>query len=143
VIARLARWSVAGIAALTIAGCDTADRPDTPELLQIARGVDRLRDAPPEQKRPLLKALSQLPCAEDAGCQLKQLCVRAYEAHLEALDGTAAVRRALDKGDAGPLDQAARLVELSRTRLEQARELTEQCAKLEAELRPDLSVDPR
>jgi hypothetical protein len=97
----------------------------------VAQQIDRLREADNAQKRAELATLVGLPCGEPALCSLKELCVRAYSLHQEALDEIAALKAMTDPGAATPTsggDAASRL-DVTQKKLEQARAETEQCAR--------------
>jgi hypothetical protein len=92
-----------------------------------------VRSAPNDAKPPLLKALGNAECTLDDVCELKKLCVEAYEVHLRALSGTRAARHAVES-DAGSNKKAAELLGQSARWLEEAADKTRRCADLEAEI---------
>jgi hypothetical protein len=102
----------------------------------MSRGVTALRDAPNPAKRPLLDALSHVPCSTPDVCRLKLVCVEAYRSHVQTFEQSQALQKTLD-GDAASAPQAAELGELLRSlevRLGQARKATAHCAELEGEV---------
>jgi hypothetical protein len=98
----------------------------------VAQQIDRLREADNAQKRAELATLVGLPCGEPALCTLKELCVRAYSLHQEALDEIAALKAMTEPGAAVPAagakDASSRLG-VTEKKLEQARAETEECAR--------------
>jgi hypothetical protein len=114
-------------------GCKSdAERAELAEVAHLVEHIDRLRRADNADKEPLLGALSAAECRGADACALKDLCVRAYRLHQDALDAIAAAkRRASD--DAAALDAAATAREAARLSaiegdLNEAKGLTERCA---------------
>lgn len=114
-------------------GCKSdAERAELAEVAHLVEHIDRLRRADNADKAPLLGALSAAECRGADACALKDLCVRAYRLHQDALDAiTAAKRRA--SGDAAAPDAAAKAREATRLAaiqddLTQAKSLAERCA---------------
>jgi hypothetical protein len=92
-----------------------------------------LRSAPNDAKAPLLKALANVECKTADICELKRICVDAYEVHLRALTGTRAARHAVET-DAGSGKRAAELLGQSAHWLEEAAAKTKRCTDLEGEI---------
>jgi hypothetical protein len=103
---------------------------------RMSRSVTALRDAPNAAKRPLLDALSRVPCSAPDVCRLQQVCVAAYRTHIQAFEQSQSLRNTLD-ADAASAQQVAPLGPLLRTlelQLGQARKAAERCAELEGEV---------
>jgi hypothetical protein len=101
------------------------------EAERVVYAVESVRNAPNDAKPPLLKALGNAECKLDDVCELKKLCVDAYEVHLRALNGTRAARHAVES-DAGSAKKAAELLGQSARWLEEAADKTKRCTDLEA-----------
>ena len=109
-----------------------AERAELAEVAHLVEHIDRLRRADNADKEPLLGALSAAPCRGADACALKDLCVRAYRLHQDALDAIAAAKRRA-AGDAAALDEAAKAREAKRLSaiekdLTEAKALAERCA---------------
>ncbi len=65
------------------------------EAGRISHAIDGLREAPNASKRERFGALASAPCETPDLCQLKQLCVAGYTAHLHALAETARAKALL------------------------------------------------
>jgi hypothetical protein len=109
-----------------------ANRRRQGEAVRVAQQIDRLREADNAHKRAELGTLIELPCGEPALCTLKELCVRAYSLHQEALDEIAALKSMTEPNAATPAaaphDASLRLGVTER-KLEQARSETAECAR--------------
>jgi hypothetical protein len=119
------RRTFAALVALAFAlGCPSdSERRHRAEVALLAEHIDRLRSADNANKREPLSRLMALECRESELCALKDLCVRAYDLHQNALDSIEHMKQ---------VDPKARSpVELAQTErdLQQARQLGEQCAE--------------
>lgn len=86
------------IACLLLASCRPGAEIDPAaraEVAQLSFAIDKLTAAPNPDKRGALNALASTPCKLDPTCLLKRTCVEAYRAFTDSLDGTRAVRQAL------------------------------------------------
>jgi hypothetical protein len=113
-----------------LAGCkSSAERMHQGQIANLAERIDRLRRADNPDKRALLETLALTPCPDATACGLKDLCVRAYRLHQDALDSIRALQ-AMAHVDAGSIPPSVS-EKLTHTRsvLEQARQLTEKCAE--------------
>jgi len=117
----------------TLGGCDSeAKRRSQAEAVRVAQQIDRLREADNEHKRGELGTLIGLACGEPAVCTLKELCVRAYSLHQEALDEIAALKAMTAPGSAVPpaaVQGASSRLGVTEQKLERARTDTEECAR--------------
>ena len=107
------------------------------EAAALVRAINQLRDAPNEAKRPLHKALDQLPCGSDDLCDLKRICYKAYLRHIRALDSARALRHALaDGGIVAPAAsaEAVQLADDAQRYLERARFLNRRCVRLQGQI---------
>jgi hypothetical protein len=109
-----------------------AERAELAEVAHLVEHIDRLRRADNADKAPLLGALSAAECRGADACALKDLCVRAYRLHQDALDAIAAAKRRAS-GDPTALDDVAKAHEASRLSaiegdLSEAKVLAERCA---------------
>jgi hypothetical protein len=125
----------AGVALLLLAlsACNSeAERRRQGEAVRVAQQIDRLREADNAHKRAELGTLVGLPCGEPALCTLKELCVRAYSLHQEALDEIAALKAMTEPGSAVPAaaaqDASSRLG-VTQQKLEKALAETAECAR--------------
>jgi hypothetical protein len=114
-------------------GCNSeAKRRSQAEAVRVAQQIDRLREADNDHKRGELGTLVGLACGEPAVCTLKELCVRAYSLHQEALDEIAALKAMTAPGSAVPAaaarDASSRL-DMTEQKLERARADTAECAR--------------
>jgi hypothetical protein len=132
----LLRAAVASLALCLAAtpGCKSdAERAELAEVAHLVERIDRLRRADNADKEPLLGALSQAECHGADACALKDLCVRAYRLHQDALDAIAAAKRRAAL-DAAAMDAAAKAREATRLSgiendLTEAKALAERCAE--------------
>lgn len=107
----------------------SAERTHQGQVAHLAERIDRLRRADNSDKRALLDALTLVPCPDATACGLKDLCVRAYRLHQDALDSIRALQ-AIAHADAGSVPAGiSEKLSHTRTVLEQARQLTENCAE--------------
>jgi hypothetical protein len=116
-------------ASLAVAiGCHSdAERREQARVANLAARIDRLRQAPNGDKRPLLDALAAAECVGAEACALKDLCVRAYQVHQRGLDAVAVLQRqAAADADRASVQEQMRAAEADLTR---ARELGELCAE--------------
>lgn len=106
----------------------SGERMHQGQVANLAERIDRLRRAENPDKRALLEALTLAPCPDATACGLKDLCVRAYRLHQDALDSIRALQ-AVAHADGGsvPPDIGEQLTH-TRAVLERARQLTETCA---------------
>jgi hypothetical protein len=106
---------------LAILCCDQSGSAKRAEVRSVATAIDRLRQAANPDKAPKLVELSKLPCSVPDVCQLRDLCVRAYEQQVEALDRIAAVKAGREGGGVSAIEQ----------QLESARKLAHECLEFE------------
>jgi hypothetical protein len=111
-------------------GCQSdARRASQAQVLALAERVERLRRADNADKRQLLEALRSAECASTEACALKDLCVRAYQLHQNALDSIQRLKQLSEQAGApAPADTQAQLGEAQQA-LEQAKDLSQQCAE--------------
>lgn len=109
------------------------------EAGRVSRAVDLLRRAPNADKGQKLQALRATGCTFPRVCEFRHACVQAYESYVTAIDGAQAARRALAQ-DAGPTEDAARLVLQSEKRLKQSHELQRKCLAVQGALREELKL---
>jgi hypothetical protein len=125
-------------------GCQgEADQQRRAEAGRVSRAIDVLRRAPNRQKQPRLLALKAEPCTFDDVCQLKSVCVEAYERHIKSVESSRVARRALEQSKAGDGDkdvQAAKLVAQSKQQLEQSKKLMSGCLAAQGTLRRRLDL---
>ena len=95
------------------------------ELSRINKAIDDLRMAENSGKAPFLKQLRAEVCQEH--CVLRDKCIEAYEAHIEALSLIE------DAGRRGK-DEAARRLDQAEGRLKEALVQIKACTSLQAEL---------
>jgi hypothetical protein len=101
----------------------------------VAYAVQALREAPHDATRPLLDALSRVPCSVEDVCLLRRRCVDAYALHSGALDALAAVRHAASRSDEPVPVGAASLLGRAAEDLRRSAELQKACVDLEGEVR--------
>ena len=111
------------------------DQAARSEAGALARGVQVLRDAPNDAKRPFLSALEALPCSAADRCDLKKGCDAAYSLQVQAWDAIAAVRAATRDSTAVVPPEAALLLSRSSADLARASALAKECADLEGAAR--------
>lgn len=118
--------------ALTPACKSDAERAELAEVAHLVEHIDRLRRADNADKAPLLGALSAAECRGADACALKDLCLRAYRLHQDALDAIAAAKRraALDAAatDAAATAREAKRLSAIQNDLTEAKSLAERCA---------------
>jgi hypothetical protein len=94
-----------------------------------------LRRAPNDAKAPRLSALRATACSFNEVCELKRVCLEAYERHLAALQGSHAAQTALGADAGTKTSDVARLVLSSEKQLEKGRELQKQCLAAQGSLK--------
>lgn len=106
-------------------------------MLSFDRKIDAVRAAPNDAKPATLAELEKSPCENPAVCELKALCVQAYDAHLAALRATERARGLLAAPDGGPAASLQAGEELSVAQLElgRSKELAAKCASEQGALR--------
>jgi hypothetical protein len=110
-------------------GCATeTDRRKQGEAVAVARQIDRLRDAENAAKRGELAALELTSCSDAEVCALKDLCVRAYTLHQEALDEIASLH-ALAASPGAAVASTRERLGLTEQKLVGAKAQTEECAR--------------
>jgi hypothetical protein len=121
------------------AGCEGEQAQEARrEAARVSRAVDVLRGAPNPEKAPRLVALRAVECTAPDVCEVKEACVRAYERHLAAVEGSRAARRAVTADAALDQDAAGAAAELttrSQAELEKGKELNRRCLALQGALR--------
>ena len=105
----------------------------------MTRAIEMLRAAPNEGKRPPLLALEHTQCTAHDVCALQKACVTAYRTQVEALEGVAAVRRAVRDTAVVP-PETTELLSRAVSALGDAERLATQCADLEAAARRKYSL---
>jgi hypothetical protein len=116
------------VLALCLLACATeADRRKQGEAITLARQIDRLREADNVAKRSELEALKLASCTDAEVCALKDLCVRAYALHQEALDEIASFQALGASPGAAP--PARERLSLTEQKLQRAKTRTEDCAR--------------
>ena len=124
------------VSALAAWGCGGAERAAKAEAAAIVRAVAIVRAAPNEAKAPLLPGLKGAVCSDPEVCELKKVCVTAYERHQSAIDLTAQVRARLDSGaDAGEAQKLVVLLVDAERKLAESRTLSDDCAEREGAVR--------
>jgi hypothetical protein len=106
---------------LVLVCCDQSGSAKRAEVRSVSNAIDRLREAANPDKAPKLTELSKLPCSVPDVCQLRDLCVRAYQQQVEALDRIAAAKAGSGDGDVSAIEQ----------KLESARKLAHECLEFE------------
>jgi hypothetical protein len=128
------------LAVLALVSCRHEERErQRSEAGRVSRAVELLREAPNSEKSPLLSALRRTECTLDRTRELKDMCVRAYQLHIDALDGVRAAQRSV-RDDAASAGDVAELVVSSEKKLSQSLELQNKCALLQGALRRDLKL---
>lgn len=105
------------------------------KVAQLLRQIDQLRQAENERKAPYLMALKAADCGPAPACELKRVCVKAYERHIEGTDAIRAIKHELSTDAGDNPGQSARLLRKSKLALEKARKLSERCAERQAVVR--------
>lgn len=132
--ARVAHFITLFVAVTALACHGEAAEARRADVARVAEAVRKLRDAPNDEKRPLLLALQQTPCAADDAVKLRKSCSDAYGLQVTALDAVAAVRHAA-QGNAPLPPEAAELLARSEADLKRAAQGTTACADLESDLK--------
>jgi hypothetical protein len=104
-----------------------AERAEQGRIMNLAERIDRLRRADNRDKRELLVGLKKAECVGADACGLKDLCVRAYEMHQQALDAIEALKK-LATGDAGPSPAVRQRLQITEQNLSDAQKLGQECA---------------
>ena len=104
-----------------------AERAEQGRLMNLAERIDRLRRADNRDKRELLDGLKRTECVGSDACGLKDLCVRAYQMHQQALDAIEALKK-LATGDAGPSPAVRERLRITEQNLSDAQKLGQECA---------------
>lgn len=121
--------------ALSPLGCKSqAEREEARDVARIAHRVDELRDAPNNAKVAPLAALKAEACKQPKVCELKTICVQAYELHVESIQASSKVRQRLRESDDAQPAAALSLLQLAEKNLAKARALIDRCIALEGEL---------
>ena len=126
-VLRLRSWSSVALALCSLACATEKERRNQGEAVALARQIDRLRDAENAGKRAELEALKLASCSDAEVCGLKDLCVRAYALHQEALDEIASLHALAAAPGATP--PARERLSLTEQKLERAKTQTEDCAR--------------
>ena len=125
------------LVALGVGACHDEEKlAQLREASATVRAVEQLRNAPNDQKRPLLMALEKLKCTAQDVCDLQRVCTKAYRRHQSALDSARALRHSMgqDGGTAKQSAKSAQLLSHAKRELERARFMTRQCARHQGEV---------
>ena len=124
------RWLPAVCAAgLLASACEDDERRNARELLERIQTVDI--QEPHEQREPQIAALRKMPLHEKRLVEIRDVCVKAHEALLEAEEYQARARRVIEAADGDAAAEAAAPVaqdlERSEAALKQAKALFPRC----------------
>ena len=97
-----------------------------------------MRQATNPEKPERLGALRQLPCSEQALCELKRECERAYAKHVAALGQLEKVKAELSKGQEEGLDDE---LDGARAALIEAEAETQSCVALQSAAKVKYQLD--
>lgn len=142
--ALVGRWVIV-VSLFIFVSCRQSDGGETlGTTAQIARTVEMMRLSSSHDKRLWLNRLQQLACNSEDVCQLKSVCIHAYDAFLKSTDMIDLARHtiarppddaALPDASAESLLEAATLAQTAQRLLGQARAMTQNCAENEAVIR--------
>lgn len=120
---------------LLLPACQAGLRESKAELARLSRGIDQLRDAENSAKANRLEGLLRIDCKHH--CQLKELCVSAYQVHL---DGLSKLAKAKQLASASKTDDvhALSLLADAEAQLNAARPQAQSCAAKENEAQREL-----
>lgn len=134
---RAAALSSAWAVLAAVPACRSAEaRRIEVETAALGRAIDRVRQAPNQEKAPILTQLEEHACQAPEVCELKALCVHAYQVHLRALAAADRARQLLGTKGGGTLAsiQAAQELAQAERDLKIAGELAERCAEEQGNL---------
>lgn len=127
-------WLGAVLVATLLACKSDAERVRLGQVARLADHIDRLRRADNPDKRALLQALAGIDCPDAEACALKDLCLRAYGLHQNALDQIEVLQRLAVQKLAPPPADLPESLERAHAQLEQAKTLSEKCAEEQVRL---------
>jgi hypothetical protein len=125
-LSRLFIWAAGGLGALGGACRGGQEDSLSREAVRITSAVRALRDAPNADKVLLVESVANTSCTAADLCSLRATCLDGYRRHLRALG---------EAHHAGAAGAPAELLARAERELEAAHELTERCARAEAEVR--------
>lgn len=116
------------VALLLLFACNPAEREAKAELARLEQRVDELREAKNDFKQERLEALQVLPCKHH--CELQEICVAAYQVHVQALHHLKEARELVLSSSAHD-HRALELLSQAERELKEARPKTQYCTRVQ------------